>query len=100
MHPIQQHTDHPLEAVGQGRQTLDRPSNGAVDDEQHLIHSLTLLKLPLDLSQTDLICHPCLKEKIVETSFPEYKWCSKLADIKYFSHKMRRETDMNISSVS
>lgn len=61
MHPIQQHSSHPLQAVGQGGQTLDRPTDGAVDNEQHLIHRLTLLKFHLDLLQTDLICYPGLK---------------------------------------
>lgn len=49
MHPIQQHTAHPLQTLRQGRQTLDRPPNGAVDYEQHLVHHLTLLELPLNL---------------------------------------------------
>lgn len=61
MHPIQQHTGHPLQTLREGRQTLDRSSNGAVDNEQHLIHHLALLELPLNLPQTHLIIHPGLK---------------------------------------
>ena len=63
MHPIQQYTGHLLKPVGQGGQTLDRPSDSAVDDEQHFVHRLTPLELPLDLSETRLICHPGLTRK-------------------------------------
>lgn len=62
MHPIQQHCDHPLQALRQGRHTLDGSTDGAVDNEKHLSQCLMLLQLPLDLSQTDLVCYPGLKE--------------------------------------
>lgn len=63
MHPIQQHTGHPLQSFGQGGDTLDGPSHGAVDDEQNLVHHLTLLELPLNLSQSTLIIRPGLQTK-------------------------------------
>ena len=63
MHPIQQHTDHPLQALREGGQTLDRISNGAVDNEQHLVHRPTLLELPLNLSQTHLVVYQGLEKK-------------------------------------
>ncbi len=62
MHPIEQHTGHPLQPVRQGGQTLDRLSDGAVDNKQHLVHHLTLLELPVNLSQTCFIIYPGLNE--------------------------------------
>lgn len=61
VHPIQQHAGHSFQTLRQGRQTLDRVSNGAVDYEQHLIDHLTLLELPLNLTQAHLIIHQSLK---------------------------------------
>lgn len=62
MHSLQQHTGHPLQTFRQGWQTLDGPSDGAVYDQQHLVHHLDLPELPLDLSQTWLVSHPGLKQ--------------------------------------
>lgn len=66
MHPVQQHTGHPLQAVGQEGQTLDYPPDGAEDDEQHLVHRLNLLQLLLDLLQTYLVIHQGLERKTIQ----------------------------------
>lgn len=61
VHPIQQHAGHFFQTLRQGRQTLNRVSDGAVDYEEHLIDHLTLLELPLHLTQAYLIIHQSLK---------------------------------------
>lgn len=69
MHPFQQHTNIPHQAEGQGGQTLDRTSNGTVDNEQHRVDRLALTELTLNLPQTFLILHPGLREKRLRNSF-------------------------------
>lgn len=62
VHPIQQYEGHPFQTLRQRRQTLDRVTDCAVDYEQHLIDHLTLLELPLNLTQAYLIIHQSLKD--------------------------------------
>lgn len=49
VHPVKQHAGHSLQAVRQGSKPLDGLAHGAEQDEQHLVHRLALLELPLEL---------------------------------------------------
>lgn len=79
MHPLQQHAGHLLQTLRQGGQTLDGPSDGAVNNEQHLVHGLTALELQLDLSQTTLIRNERLKTKRHTFNMPCQR-CSNMTD--------------------
>lgn len=61
VHPIQQHTGHPLQTLRQAGDALDGPSDSAEDNEQNLIDHLTLLELPLNFLQSILIVGPGLQ---------------------------------------